>query len=286
MTLSQAYQAFLRDRSMYCTAKTLKTYQSHMNIFFKFISDQTDFADVPDSLFMDYVIHLRMKDIKNVTVRSYCRPLKAFLHFCYDNDWCQDYLKRVKLPKDDTVPPEPLLQHEVMQLDAVLDNKIRNYCIVHLMLDCGLRSSEIIKLQIRDLDFENSIIHIRISKEMKSRIVLCPGFLLDHIHKYIDNRKSGYLFLASRGTGRLSENAIKQLFQDLKVKTGIYRIHAHLLRHTFATAYLIQGGNIEFLRVLMGHYDYSVTKIYSSLAAQYKMLHIPVYRLDNIFFEN
>ena len=47
---------------------------------------------------------------------------------------------------------------------------------------------------------------------------------------------------------------------------------------------LMGGGNLEFLRVLLGHYDYTVTKNYASLAAQYRMLGIPVYRLDPIFF--
>lgn len=82
----------------------------------------------------------------------------------------------------------------------------------------------------------------------------------------------------------MTSNAIKQLFQDLKVTSGINRVHAHLLRHTFATSYLMGGGNLEFLRVFMGHSDYNVTKTYSQMAAQYKMLGADVYKLDSIFF--
>ena len=55
--------------------------------------------------------------------------------------------------------------------------------------------------------------------------------------------------------------------------------------HTFDTSYLLGGGNLEFLRVFMGHYDYSVTKVYTSMAAQCRMLGIEVYKLDKIFFE-
>ena len=62
-------------------------------------------------------------------------------------------------------------------------------------------------------------------------------------------------------------------------------LHAHLLRHTFATSYLVGGGNLEFLRAFLGHSDYNVTRGYSQLAAECKMLGVNVYHLDPIFFK-
>lgn len=302
MTIARAYDLFLLDRSGYCSAKTLETYEGHMKVFFGFIlfrygkcSDGLAFDDISpeDDLIMDYVRYLRFeygRTVTNTTIRSYVRPVKAFLRFCYEQDICRDYLKRIKLPKPDAVPPAPLLQDEAERLDGCFDlstiKGLRNYCIVHLMLDCGLRSQEVLHLSLADIDSVNHLLHIRISKECKSRITMIPDELAALVKYYMTRcgRISGLIFYSLRREEPMSENGLKQLFQDLKTSSGIPRLHAHLLRHTFATAYLCGGGNLEFLRVLLGHSDYSVTKTYSSLAAQYKMLGVPVYSLDPIFF--
>lgn len=299
MTIRQCYDRFIADRMVYCAGKTIRTYTMHLGLFLRWLSDtykpieQICFQDLPpsDNIFTGYILHLRSKGTcKNVTIRSYARSVKAFLAYCYEEDLCQDYLKKVKLPKDDSLPKQPLLEEEVQLLDSCFDKRtlkgIRNYCIVHLMLDCGLRSQEVRSLCFKHLDPAHNLIHIYVSKECKSRITMIPGFLLDAVssYRFLEQRRSGVIFHGLRDNNSLSENALKQIFSDLKAQSGIPRLHAHLLRHTFATSYLMGGGNLEFLRVLLGHYDYTVTKNYSSLAAQYRMLGIPVYKLDPIFF--
>ena len=300
MTVAQAIDQFFADRAVYCADKTLQIYAGHLQIFQQYLEDH--FGDLqlltldqlPDNIVSEYILFLRRdyNDITNTSIRSYVRPVSAFFRYCYEEDLCKDFMKRVKLPKDDAIPPAPLLQEEVLRLDAVLDPGqlpgLRNYCIVHLMLDCGLRSQEVRHLQVRDIDASHNLLYLRISKECKSRITMIPDFLLQKLQLYlsISGVVRGTVFHNLRGKEELTENAIKQLFQDLKHLADLPRIHAHLLRHTFGTSYLVYGGNLEFLRVLMGHSDYNVTKGYVSLAAQYKMLGVEVYRLDDIFFRH
>ena len=163
-----------------------------------------------------------------------------------------------------------------------------NYCIFHLMLDCGLRSQEVRHLRYENIDRKRNILHILDSKGCKSRITLIPNFLIQEIENYVHlcaREPSGFLFLSLRTNKPMTPNSLKELFTKLKKEAGISRLHAHLLRHTFATSYLIGGGNLEFLRVFMGHSDYNVTKLYSQLAAECKMLGVRVYQLDPIFFK-
>lgn len=299
MTVAQAYKLFMNDRAGYCAAKTLKTYTQHIGLFFEWLQEnyapveQLHFEELPpdDNIYSDYILYLRQKgSVTNTTIRSYARSIKAFLNYCYQEDICMDYMKKVKLPKPDAVPPEPLLQDEVQRLDSCFDistlQGLRNYCIVHLMLDCGLRSQEVLHLKIEHIDVAHNILHILISKECKSRLTMIPDFLIDALRRYMQQcgRSSGTIFYSLRKEEPLTENGLKLLFQDLKHQAELPRLHAHLLRHTFATSYLCGGGNLEFLRVMMGHSDYAVTKMYSSLAAQYKMLGLPYYKLDSIFF--
>lgn len=297
MIILQAYDEFLNDRRIYCSPGTIRTYMGHLEKYLEWLHSNyrvTDFSDLPekDNIITGYVLYLREQnpDIRNTSIRSYCRSIKAFLRFCYENDYCRDYQKRLKLPRDDAQPKEPLYQDEVQELDACFDTDTvkgaRNYCIIHLMLDCGLRSQEVRHLQVEHVQRSRNIILVKDSKGKKSRFSLVPDFVLDAIDHYLDlaGHSSGVIFLGLRDQEPLTQNAIKQLFQDLKSQSGINRLHAHLLRHTFATSYLIGGGNLEFLRVFMGHYDYSVTQTYTQIAAQCKMLGVEIYRLDPIFF--
>ena len=83
----------------------------------------------------------------------------------------------------------------------------------------------------------------------------------------------------------ITETSVKMVFARLKKRSGIDRLHPHLLRHTFATSFIIGGGNLEFLRMMLGHSDYATTKMYLHLAQQAKMLHSDIYRLDPVFFQ-
>lgn len=296
MTIVEACKKFFHNREIYCAEATIKKYRDDLKLFFVFLEERTgqsmqQFNIVQSwNIYEEYILHMRRRNIKNSSIRSYCRSIKAFLRWCYEEDLCPDYLKGVKLPKDDAAIKMPLYRSEVVQLDAVFDMNTlqgrRNYCIIHLMLDCGLRTQEVIHLRCENVLHDKNVIQILDSKGNKSRMTLIPDFLLDALASYhsMAGISTGFVFRELRSDTPLTGNSIKMLFQHLKVQSGIPRIHAHLLRHTFATSYLIGGGNLEFLRVFMGHTDYTVTKMYSQMAAEYKMLGAEIYCLDSIFF--
>ncbi len=296
MTIQEVFHKFIHDRQIYCSIETIKTYQTHLQIYFSWLEQFAgSFQDIPADLHpvTDFVLHLRAErpELKNTTILSYCRSIKAFLKWAYDNDYCPDYLKHLKLPKSDAEPALPLCIDEVEKIDSCFDLEtikgVRNYCIFHLMLDCGLRSQEVRHLQVEHLDPERNLLHIKNSKCNKTRITLCPDFMFEHIRKYMamTGHSSGAVFTSLVDDEPMQEQVIKQLFAKLKKQSGIQRIYAHLCRHTFATSFLIGGGNLEFLRVFMGHSDYNVTKTYTSTAAMCKMLGLQVYQLDKLFFE-
>ena len=300
MTVAQAFEEFLQEHRVYCAEKTIKVYQEQCGYFFRYLETTYQqpisalvFLDLPqdDNVYSGFILSLRSREtLSNTSIRSYCRSVRVFLRYCYDHDLCRDYMKKVKLPRDDAAPKLPLRPDEVQLLDLCFDHSteqgLRNYCIIHLMLDCGMRSQEVRHLQISEIDMQHNLIRIRKTKGAKSRYTLIPDFLIQAIREYlfICQRHNGYVFVRLRGSGALTEETIKNLFYKLKSQTGIFRIHAHLLRHTFAVSYLVGGGNLEFLRVFLGHYDYSVTQHYLDMAAEIKMLGSPVYQLDPIFF--
>lgn len=316
ITINQAYQLFMADRETSCADKTLVYYQENLTNFFTYVSEcfnrpLSDIRcdEITKELFQNYIKYLRKRPkfqnhpflepseelLSSTSIRTYARSIKVFANFCKDNEYGNDFTYKVKLPNDDSGEIIPLYQAEVQQIDKLFNLKtelgLRNWCIIHLMLDAGLRSSEVINLRFCDLIFDKNIIQIYKSKRSKTRLViLCPRIksnLLKYcvIHRnYTELPAKSYVFRQMKQQQQINYNVIKQLFARIRKKSGIDRLHPHLCRHTFATSYIKGGGNIEMLRLLLGHTDYKITKEYLHLAQQSVLLQEDIYKLDPIFF--
>ena len=101
-----------------------------------------------------------------------------------------------------------------------------------------------------------------------------------YVHDHVKN-DSTFVFLDMYDNEPITLNTIKMFYQDLKSLSGIDRIHGHLCRHTFATSFLQYGGDMEKLRLFMGHADYEILKNYLHLSLVYP----DVYKIDDIFFK-
>lgn len=289
MTVSDLYELFMEDRKIYCVDYTLQSYSFYLSRFLSWLSGD-DISLLSKDTLKKYILYLR-GSMKNVSVRTCYRPVKAFCKWAYQEDYINsDITIGVKLPKNDAALVEPLTALEVELIDGCIINNslnnllaLRNYCIFHLMLDCGLRRKEVVNLEYHDIR-ETRII-IRNGKGNKDRLVFLPRFLYLSINNYYnaahtDNNCPG-LFLDYRCKVCITLDTVKNFFQDLKQSSGVDRIHAHLCRHTFATSYLQYGGDIEKLRLLMGHGDYEILKNYLHLSLVYP----DVYRLDDIYYK-
>ena len=285
---------FLKYCSSYASKKTVLFYKNVLSVFDDFLIYYNivinDINFINASVLTDFIFYLRFyKEIKNVSVRTYIRGLRVFLNWCYDNGYMLERVPCVKLPRDDRTLKIPLSIDEVNLCISYLksfdeDLLIRNICIFGLMLDCGLRSGEIRNLCVNDIDFVQCIVRVVNSKYNKSRIVPIPYDLQCYLYMYVNLYRvkgSKYLFLTNNDEP-LNKTTIDDLFRKIKVVCP--RIHPHLLRHTFATSYIMGGGSLEVLRVLLGHTSYNVTQGYISLATEMSISHYNIYRIDDVFF--
>lgn len=280
MQLQDAVDKFILDKTVYCAPKTIENYSDHLARFLSHAPEELE--DLSTDVIRKYVIQMRDEGIRNVTIQTYMRSIKVFCRWLYEEGYLENNVsKGVKLPRPDPKIKQPLSADEVKIILRELYSP-RDRVIFRLMLDAGLRESEVCNLKYSDIDLENNLIRIRNSKFNRNRIVpLCPRLKL-----WVNYYKSGgeYIVLDKSGN-KLSTEAVKQIFSKLKKRTGITRVHAHLCRHTFATSYIMGGGNLEKLRVMLGHSDYNVTKTYLQLAAEYEIVKYPIYQLDPVFFE-
>ncbi len=327
MTVMQAYEKFIEQKRSYCDASTVDWYIKNLKYFFEFL--QQDLGSDIDAIELDqldkkvlqrYVSYLRQKpkyeghpfkigaakkgNLKNSTVRIYVRAVRGFFSWLEEDDDCSGLAvsRKVKLPKDDTAIQIPLYNFEVEKIDALYNPApaaqteldLRNLCIIHLMLDAGLRAEEVCALKVGHILFDKNMLSVVDSKNHKSRIVPLARQLHIYLRMYLHMRSSAaddvigadtYLIVKIGSRKPIGYNVIKQMFYRIRCRTGLDRLHPHLLRHTFAISYLVGGGNLEYLRDMLGHSDYAVTRLYLRQAHQYRMMAADLYKLDSVFYQ-
>ena len=157
---------------------------------------------------------------------------------------------------------------------------VKHKLILKLLYGCGLRVSEVVNLYKRDLDFNDKLIHVKLSKGKKDRFVKIPEKLYEELKNYCALNQEEMVFPSNRG-GKLTTATIQAIVEKAAKKAGITKeVYPHLLRHCFATHMLENGVNIRILQELLGHADVKTTEIYTHVMARdIRQLQSPLDRL-------
>jgi len=140
---------------------------------------------------------------------------------------------------------------------------IRNKAIILVLVDCGLRLGELLNLKLIDVNMEQQL--LKVDGKTGERVVRFGATTAKALKKYLKNRASidGHveaLWIIDKGTA-LKISSVETLFISLSKKVGIH-INPHLLRHTFATLWLRNGGDSLMLQRLLGHTTLMMTNRY------------------------
>ena len=146
---------------------------------------------------------------------------------------------------------------------------LRNYCILRLMLNAGLRNSEVCGVRVGDLDLTSGRLKVR-GKGRKQRIVWVGEDDLEWLGKWMERRATlpdprGRLFSTLKG-GAVSPRYLQQMVKRMVARAGIEKdIHPHSLRHSFATDIYRKTKNLLITQKALGHASISTTEIYMHL---------------------
>lgn len=183
-----------------------------------------------------------------------------------------EFIERPKLKKS---LPRTLSINDV---DKLLDIELstpfdyRNKAMLELMYGCGLRVSELISLEINDIDMTNCIIRI-MGKGNKERTIPLGEYSIQYLKSYIMVREKllkkkscQKLFLNNHGMGITRQGFFKFLKKILAEKGLNPNISPHTLRHSFATHLVNRGADLRSVQEMLGHSDVSTTKIYTKIS--------------------
>lgn len=280
MKLSQAFDEFLLDRiASGATEKTIMDYKQKIRVFRSYAKEDIPVDQIDLIFCRKYYVWLQERDVSSVTIQAYIRNLRAFLNWLYLNDYIEtDICHRFRLPKAKRKYIDILTDNEISLIFDVLSGDrwvdLRNRLIIMLMLDCGLRLNEVVTARRDYLHLHEKYIIVD-GKGNKQRAVPFGRMLEETMSAYLEKTVNfGTLIISGCRDGRqkrppepITYEAVKDLFRVLKKETGIARLHPHLLRHTFATRYLENGGNIYALQMILGHTQLTMCQKYLHLAS-------------------
>ena len=173
-----------------------------------------------------------------------------------------------RAPKPGKKKPPRLRRDEVQRLLAIPSRRyktgIRNRAIIALLWRSGLRCSEMLNLTPRDLDAERGIVSVIDGKGGKDRDVYVDFATVEIIKQWLAVKpRSRHIFCTLKG-GRLTDAYIREMLARYGAKAEIpMRVRPHLLRHTFASEFLEDGGTLLELQAQLGHARLETTTIYA-----------------------
>ncbi|HSP43266.1 MAG TPA: tyrosine recombinase XerC [Luteolibacter sp.] len=231
--------------------------------------------------FRDYLFALMKQGLKRSTIRLRFAALRSFYkHLVLRRGLGRSPVAEVQLPKAERALPVVLSLAQVDELLAMplrlpLDKKsppwlpVRDAAILELFYSCGLRISELLALDVKDVDFLGETVKVR-GKGAKERIVPVGGPAVNAIQRYRREAAvtSGPLFLSKRRT-RITQQAVDLLLRKYIKHSGIpFAISPHKLRHCFATHLLDAGADLRSVQAMLGHASLATTQIYTHVTRE------------------
>lgn len=211
-----------------------------------------------------YVISLRESGISIFTINSYIRGLNSFFTWLHENEHIPEKIRMKPLK----APQRVLKVFSDSQVKLLLSFRPRTfferrvYAMVCLAFDTGCRIDEALSLTRSHVDFDNLLIVVN-GKGSKQRVIPISLELRKVLYKFVQSHNHGLVFCTRHGGKVYYRSALDQ-FKKLCKRLGIsgVRLSWHTLRHTFATCYLRDGGNIIYLSRILGHSSVQTTQMY------------------------
>lgn len=227
----------------------------------------------------DYLETLYLRSYSTASVERHVASVRGFHKFCVREGYTQrNPAAHVPMPKKPQRLPEAL---SIEQVEALLDQPfaegpvgLRDKCMLEVLYGCGLRASELVGLEFSNLLLDDDLVRVR-GKGGKERLVPLLGTARSALDAYLERGRpylhtksapqaqhGSAVFLNVRG-GQITRRALHDIVEGYGARVGIENLHAHTMRHSFATHLIRGGADLRSVQEMLGHSDISTTQIYT-----------------------
>lgn len=283
------YLVFLKiERGL--SANSIQSYQRDLKQYFNHLKKEqiTDWDNVDRYLVLIFLQKQREKGKSENSIIRMVSSLRRYHQFLKQEKLVtEDPMLFIQTPKKAQTLPKIMSANEIILLIEAPDTSktlgLRDRTILEVMYATGLRISELVNLEMKELHLSMALIQT-IGKGDKERILPIGDEAISWLEKYIENgrpllqknsnEESAYVFLNTRGK-KLTRQGVWKKIKKIVKESGIKKnVTPHTLRHSFATHLLENGADLRIVQELLGHSDISTTQIYT---------HITKHRLKDVY---
>ena len=277
----------IHNRTEGKSPRTVEWYNLVLGLLYDWLKGQdrpTTLDHIDELVIRRFILYLqekpgiKAKTASTHTIYNRVNALRSFFGWLHRQGYTDVHvLQSLKQPKTAELVIQPLSREEIARIMGAINPKTalgaRNTALVTLMLDTGLRVSEVAGLKEQDVHIEAQYLKA-MGKGSKERVVsfgtACRKALFQYrqrfrgepAHPGVDT-----FFLSIDGYPILPVG-LRSLVERLAKSSGVNRLHPHLMRHTYATMFLLNGGDVFLLKQNLGHTTLTMVEHYLHIAAQ------------------
>jgi integrase/recombinase XerD len=275
--IEQFLAHLMKEREL--TANTTSAYRTDLVQYMKFIQGRgtASALDADREDVMAFMIYLRERKYSNATVARRTAAVKSFYAFLFS-------IRAVSIDPTTTIE-SPRVEREVpksltpVQVDELMElplrsrtpDRMRDRAMFEVLYATGMRVSELVGLNIGDVDLTKKMVHC-VGKAQKVRMIPLSESAVTAVEEYRDNARSQLvkdgegdadtLFVNHRG-GRLTRQGFWLILKQYADELGVSDLNPHMLRHSFAAHMITSGVDLRRVQTLLGHASLSTTQIYA-----------------------
>lgn len=280
------YQDYLLVEKNY-SEETVKSYINDIKGFEKFLLDEELAEGLTDArrerLARNYISYLDNNEFHQKSIARKVSALKGFYAFLMDRELIDiNIFQTIKTPKIPKRLPHIIDDEAIDYMFKSIDTNTalgyRNLLILDLLYSCGLRASELINLEIKDIYLNSGQLLIH-GKGSKDRYVPLHDKLITEFKHYLsytrvtllakgENTNEKALLINYKG-GKLTVRGLREILVKIINDSGeTFKIHPHMLRHAFATTLLNHGADLRVVQELLGHSHLKSTQVYTHVSKE------------------
>jgi integrase/recombinase XerD len=275
LTMAEMFERFmLFKKTEGLTKVTINDYYLHYNYLLEFLERDIEKEEMTIDLFRDYIGYmLNEKDLSPVTANVRIRTIRAFLRYCYLENYIEEPIherfKPVKT-KEDTL--ESFTPTEIKKLLNAVDETsytgFRDKVLIYVLLDTMIRCTELINLRRSNVDLKQGFIKLESheTKTKRGRVVPLSTRTVKLLKEYMEETadfESEWLIVTYEGE-KMADNTIRYRLREIGEQARVInkRVSPHTFRHTGALFYILNGGDPFSLQKILGHSDMSMVRKY------------------------
>lgn len=264
------YLDYCRQRNL--REGTINHYKQSYKQFYKYFDPQMPIVEFDSKMYSDYVVHLRRTLSNDRSINSYLRDLMTTLRYLMSEGYLQPFkMQSIKVDRSniETYSDDELrLLLQKPNIKKCTFMEFQCWVMTNFLFCTGVRQRSLINIKVGDVDLDNSIVYVNVTKNRKPLVVPLHQSLTLILNEYLKYRqyksKDDYLFCNVFGNQLVKSTHYHMLYEYNK-RRGVETTGIHRYRHTFAKQWIMSGGNAVALSRLLGHSSLNITQNYINL---------------------